>query len=439
MSDDATREFRIDDPEADELMVSTPQTWRYLPKLVYYPLRGYAMPVVVTLGLGLWLAGYAGPFGMPLSGVMLGFLGYYSMNVVQRTALGHAIPPPLGSEALFQGERLRLLALIAYIGGSATAAILASRAGHPAYAALIGVAAVYFLPAFLANLVLQQSLAGAVNPINLLQFVFFTGIPYLVACLALAGVGYLVVLLSGHVGEAVLLVALVYGLVFVCHMVGYVAYHQHDKLGIAVHVARPTAESRALEAQQERLAAILAQMDKHLDAHDPHAARDVLLAESGADLINPRSFHEELFEGLRQRHQDALSLLQGERLIQLLVKEKRFPRALDIWEHGLDLAKDFVPGPPALVGPLAEQALREKRLKLFARIDLAVQARRPAGEEAVCLLFLKAQALVDQKQDAAALALLTPLLAQLAAHGTHPWAPRIQALHRALQGMRQKA
>jgi hypothetical protein len=64
-----------------------------------------------------------------------------------------------------------------------------------------------------------------------------------------------------------------------------------------------------------------------------------------------------------------------------------------------------------------------------------VQARRPTGEEAVCLRFLKAQALVDQKQDAAALALLAPLLGQ----GAHPWAARIQALHRALQGMQQKA
>src|SRR5690348_11381100 len=91
MSDDEAREFRLDDPQADELMVSTPETWRYLPELLRYPLRGYAMPVVITLGLGLWLAGYAGPFGIPLNGVMMGLLGYYSMNVVQRTALGHEI------------------------------------------------------------------------------------------------------------------------------------------------------------------------------------------------------------------------------------------------------------------------------------------------------------------------------------------------------------
>jgi len=390
---------------------------------------------VLVLGLGLWFAGYAGPFGMPLSGVMFGLLGYYSMNVVQRTALGHAIPPPLGSESLFQGERLRLMALIAYIGGAALLVYWANRNGHPAYAALIGCAGVYFLPAFLANLVLQPTLAGAVNPISLLGFVFHTGLPYLVACLALAGMGYLTVLLAGHVGEALISVLMVYSLIFVCHMVGYVAYHQHEQLGIGVHVARPTAESRALEEQQQRLQALLRQIDRSLEAHDAPAARDFMLREETADLINPRSFHEELFEALRMRHQDALSLVQAERLINLLVKAKRLPRALDIWEQCLDFASGFVPGPASLPGPLAEQALREKRLKLFARIDSAVQARQPPGEAALCLQFLKAQALVEQKQDAAALALLVPLVA----HGSHPWAPRIQALHKALQGMQKKA
>jgi hypothetical protein len=47
--------------------------------------------------------------------------------------------------------------------------------------------------------------------------------------------------------------------------------------------------------------------------------------------------------------------------------------------------------------------------------------------------FLKAQALVAQKQDGAALALVTPLLGRTA----HPWAQRIQALHKALSGLQK--
>ena len=126
--------------------------------------------------------------------------------------------------------------------------------------------------------------------------------------------------------------------------------------------------------------------------------------------------------------------MQGTRLIQFLVKEKRLPRALDILEQCLDVSKAYLPEPASLVGLLAEQALKDKRMPLFARLDTAVHARAPQGDQAVSLQFLKAQALVGQKQDSAAQALLAPLLART----SHPWAPRIQALHKALQGMQKK-
>ena len=138
---------------------------------------------------------------------------------------------------------------------------------------------------------------------------------------------------------------------------------------------------------------------------------------------------------LRFRHQDALSLVQGARLIQLLVREKRLPRALDILDQCLDVNADFLPQPPNSLPALAEQALRDQRLPLFARISAAVERRLPASDEAAALQFLKAQALVAQKQDGAALALIEPLLARNA----HPWAARIQALHKALSGLRSRS
>ena len=97
-------------------------------------------------------------------------------------------------------------------------------------------------------------------------------------------------------------------------------------------------------------------------------------------------------------------------LLNMLAKERRYARALDIWSNAWTWIQEYVPEPGSLVGPLAEQALKDKRLKLFARLDNAVRARKPQGDEVVCMQFLKAQALVGQKQDEAALALLTPLV-----------------------------
>ena len=433
MTDFDAGDVRLDDPEADRLMVSTPQLWLYLPKLLYYPLRGYALGTVVIMGALIWLAGYSGVFGIALTGVVFGWMSYYAMGVVERTATGHAIPPPFGTEVLFQGEKLRLSLLVAYIATVLTMTLAATRPGAPGWGLVVFIVGVYLFPAFLASLALQPELLTAMNPITSLKFVWQTGLPYLIACLVLAGVGFVAVALAGHVGSIITSMLMVYTLLFVCHLIGYVAYHRQDEIGLAVSVERPTPELTAALAQAERLKEVLAEVDRHLAAQEPRAARDALLADDGAELANRRSFHEELFEALRQRHQDALSLVQAGRLIQLLAREKRYARALDIWEQCLDFAKDFVPEPASLAGPLAEQALRDKRMALFARLDAAVRARQPQGEAAVALQFLKAQALVAQKQDGAALALLTPLLSASA----HPWAARIQALHKALSGLKR--
>ena len=432
MADSDARDLRLDDPEADRRMVETPEIWLYLPQLLAYPLRGYALYVVLVMGGLTWLAGYAGPFGIALAGMIFGWMGYYFMDVVLRTAVGHAIPPPMGTDVLFMGDKLKLGMLIAYLGGVTLLVLSASRAQQGGLAIAVLCIGVYLLPAYLAGLALQPNVLSALNPLVLLKFLWYTGVAYLLSALLLAGVGVLVVVMSGRSSNLVSCLLLVYGILFMCHLVGYVAYHHHEELGIAVSVAKPTEESRAAEEQVLRLAALLKRVDKHLEARDPHAARDAMLAEDAADLANPRGFHEDLFEALRLRHQDALSLVQGNRLIALLAQLKRLTRAIEIYEICLDLSPKFVPQPPMLTATLAEQALLEKRAKVFARMDAAVQQAAPGSEAAVALQFLKARALVDQRQDAAALALLIPLVKLIG----HPWHPRVAALHKALAGLK---
>ena len=432
---DHARDLRLDDPEADHLMVSTPELWLYLPKLLAYPLRGYGLFVTLTFGVFLWIIGYAGVWGIPAAGILFGWISYYFMDVVQRTATGHAIPPPMGSEVMFSGDKLRLTLLVGYIGSVVLITLSARSTGHPGLAVLAVCVGIYVLPAFVASLALQPDVLAILNPLVLLKFLWHTGVAYMLAALLLAAVGFAGLALAGHASAISSDIILMYGLIFVSHMVGYVAYHKQDELGIAVAVEKPTEERLAEQAQAMRVAEILAQVDRHLEAREVRAARDALLADDGAEQMNPRAFHEELFEGLQMRHQDALALVQGTRLIQLLVKEKRLPRALDILAQCLDVSKDYVPEPPALVGLLAEQAIKDRRLAIFTKLDTAVRARAPQGEAAVSLQFLKAQALVAQKQDGAALNLLTPLLPV----ANHPWAARIQALHKALSGMPAKA
>jgi len=424
-------DVRLEDPVADQLMVSTPHIWRYLPKLLYYPVRGYALPIVVVIGIFIWILGYAGVFGIAASSIVFGWMGYYSMGVVLRTSQGHAIPPPLGTEVLFEGEKLRLAVLFLYVATVLLLSYTTMLPGRHWESVLVFAVGVYLLPAFLGSLALQPDLLTAMNPLVTLRFVWHTGFAYLFACLMFAALGFLGVFLSGHVAGILSSMLLVYGLLFVCHLVGYVAYHHQDEIELAVAVQKPTDETRAATAQAQRLAALLAAVDKKLEAKDPQGARDAILKEAGAGVANPRGFHEDLFEALCIRHQDALSLIQGARLIQLLVREKRLPRALDICDQCLDLNADFLPQPATSVPVLAEQALRDQRLPLYTRLEAAVQRRQPGSDEAAALQFLKAQALAAKHEDAAALALVEPLLTRSA----HPWAARIQALHKALSGL----
>jgi type IV secretory pathway TrbD component len=432
---DSARDFRLDDPEADQLMAETPELLLYLPRLLAYPVRGYGLMVTITLGIALWIIGYAGVWGIPAAGIIFGWMGYYFMDVVQRSAVGHAIPPPMGSEVMFQGDKLRLAMLVGYLGAFVLLVLSAYHADQKGLGIFLFALGVYCLPAFLASLALQPDALSVLNPLLMLKFMWHTGLAYFFAATVLAVVGFLGIALSGRVSALSSDILLIYGLIFVCHMVGYVAYHHADQLDIAVQVEKPTDETRAESTQAMRVAEVMAEVDRHLEARETKAARDVLLSDDGAELANPRAFHEELFEALRLRHQDALSMVQAQRLIRLLLLQKRVARALEICEQCLDLDKAFLPDTPGAVGLLAEQALKDKHLKFFTALGAAVHARAPQGDDAVSLQFLKAQALVAQKQDGVALALLTPLQSR----GNHPWAPRIQALYKALQAMQKKA
>lgn len=425
-------DVRLEHPEADRLMVSTPQLWRYLPQLLYYPVRGYGLGIVLVMGFLAWLAGYAGPFGIALTAVLSGWLGHYCMLVVSQTANGHAVPPPLGTEVLFQGDKLRFGLLICYLGTLSLLLLPLLRPEHPAWGMAAFLAGIYLFPAFLASLALQGDLLAAINPFTWVRFAWQMGLPYLLASLVLAGVGFLMVFLSGHAGEVVGTLLTLYTLIFVCHLIGYVAYHRQDEIGLAVAVQRPTPELEAALAQAAHFKEVMATVDRHLDAHEPRTALAALMADDGMELPNPRGYHEDLFEALRQRHQDELSLQQGSRLIRLLVQQKHLSRALDICELCLDVSRHYVTQPASLMPQLAEQAWRDKRLPLFARIADQVLAALPGSDEAVSVQFLKAQMLVQDKKDAAALALLTPLLGRTA----HPLHGRIAALHQALASLK---
>lgn len=430
----ADGDLSLRDPEADRRMAATPSLWRYLPQLALYPLRGYALGVVLVLGTAFMLVAKAGLFGIAAGAILMGWFGFYLLDVVGETALGHARPPPLGTEVFSQFEFGRILLLFAYVLGLVLTPAYFAAFRHNHAAAWLVAAMLFLLPAFIAQLALEDDLLSILNPAKLGYFILITGPAYVGVCVLMAAAGALNVLLAGHVAAVLTHMLTLYCLIFTCHLLGYTAYHHHEKLGMAVAVPKPTDETRRAETQRTALEARLTRLDAFAGQEQWQAAVALVLAPERA-VNDARLFYEELFEALVTRRQPALALAAGTRLMEILAQQQRFLRALDIYALCLDLSAQFEPNVNLCV-LLAETALREHRLPLFERIVCEVPPRHPGTEAAISLQFLHARYLAETRHDdAAALALLAPLRSA----GHHPLHARIQALYRALGGVEPEA
>ena len=423
------RDLRLHDPEADARMVATASVWQYLPSILLYPLRGYALGVVIVIGLMFWLFDLAGIFAAAMGPITLGWLAIYMFMIVEETALGHAIAPPLGTEVLGHSDYARLLIVIAFwlgIGAMGSYLVHMGFAQGEHICMLFGM---LVFPAFLVTLALQNSALSALNPLNLLRFMYHTGSSYLLAVILLSIIYTGLATLSGIVSSLLAHMLMVYFLVLTAHLLGFVTYHRHERLGLDVMVVRPTEERARMAAQRQRLEQILDKACGLSDAGNWDAARD-LLRHRQEDLADVRLYHEELYEALRLRGQYDLSLVEGKQLVRCLVSIKRLDRALDICEQCLDVNRRFEPEPLADCVPLAETAFNARRWALFGKIVSDVPARHPGTHEAVSLQLLNARYLAEiHKQDAEALAILMPLVS----HSGHPWHRRIHALQQALE------
>lgn len=423
------RDVRLEDPEADARMVAAASLWQYLPTILMYPLRGYALGVVVVIGFLLWLFNLAGIFAIAMAPIVLGWLTVYLMMIVEDTALGHAIAPPFGTELLGHSDYGRLLLVGGFWFGVIALGIWLERGGvaHGTHFAMLGGMLVF--PAFLVGLALEVNTLSVLNPLRLLRFMYLTGGGYLFAVGVLSIAYIALAMLSNAVASFLAYMIFIYFLVMCAHLMGFIAYHRHERLGIEVVVARPTEERASLELQRRTLDDVLKRACALNDAGDWDAARH-LLSKEQPDVVDSRLYHEELYEALRLRRQKELSLVEGKQLVRCLVAQKRLDRALGICEQCLDVNRRFEPEPLADCLALAEAALNARRFALFEKFIGDIPARHPQTPEAAGLQFLHARWLAEfRKQDIAALALLKPLLADAA----HPWQARIRALHQALE------
>ncbi|MGQ0586620.1 MAG: hypothetical protein ACT4PK_05415 [Gammaproteobacteria bacterium] len=411
---------------ADRRMAETGQLVKYLPRILLYPLSGHALATLVLLGC-LLLLGMQSIFGVALLAITAPWTFQYAEAVIEQTASGRATPPQFGGEMIFLGSNFNAFRPLVGVALAVSGLAVARQYGAGAEIAVLALTAFLF-PAFMLVLTVDNKLLEALNPFRLGSVILAVGGVYWVLCLllALAAVGVAVSVNSGV--EAVAIFGSIYLWLVAFHLLGYITFHRAEQLGFEVKHGAVTEASRAMELQVERLAAVVRNVDAALNAKDLDGAGRALIADPGGPA-DPRLFHEELFEQVQRRRNIALVHLQGQRLLGLLVREKRLARALDVAETCFDAHRDFQPDTPAQAIALAEAALQARRDGLFARLTHDAATRYAATPAAVSLQFLAAKhACEHQRDEARARELLQPLLAQTA----HPQHRQIAALARIL-------
>ncbi|HEX5340769.1 MAG TPA: hypothetical protein VFX47_07800 [Gammaproteobacteria bacterium] len=416
--------------DADAYMQSVSSVRKYWREIARYPLYPQALIIAVLMGLLPWAAMHSNWVGVLVVILGMGFLAQYLIGVVQETALGHAHPPPIVEEVGSQPGYLRPALLLLYMGVLIGLDGLLTQMNLPVLIYPLLAAGMLLLPAFAAVLAVVDDFREAGNPLRLRHFIFNTQGGYLAIALPMILLAWIGQASAGGVISLLCFLATAYLLVALCHLLGFVACHRYAELNADNEFLKQGEDTRRRNAQQDTLDALLKEIDMLTDAGDPRSACDIMFREHDG-LSSPLQFHEQLYQALRARDHDVLTLVQGKRLIHMLMHIRHVGRALTVYEQCLDISTFFKPWEMAGTLQLAESALQEKRLQLFDKIVTSVVLQYPGSAETIALQFRRVRYLLEvEKNEAAALAGLKPLLSAEA----DPLYPRIIALYRALTG-----
>lgn len=409
--------FGAQDEAADRRMASS-HLPAYLPRILLYPLRGHGPPVILLVTLLLGLGSRSIVALVPLIVGVL-WAAHYAVRVIETTSYGHASPPRLTGDALMLTDAMTWSALLA----PALLLALYLKAGILATAPLAAL-----LPAHWIALATTRSLAAASNPLRWLQIVAVTGPAYVGACVLLIGAALLGGWLSAHISNLLLIAAWLHLLFAACHLLGFVAYHRHERLGIGVQVIRPTRERERDAEQAARLEALLARITALHDKRDDEAAAR-LMHETPPGPADARRFHEDLYERLKAIPARGLALTQAARMIPFLLDRKLVDRALEIFENALDLDARFRCESALHLPPLAARALETRQTTLLGRLLESARASF-AGDAALKLLDgVHLRWLMDLNRDEPAARLV---LAGLGDLGGHPLEAELRTYARVL-------
>lgn len=357
---------------------SIPPFWLNLRSISTYPFRGDALFTLVLLSAAELLT------GIPVLGFFIGLFlllwAYkYAFSVLRDTANGHmesqigVLESPDSLVIKFVGLIILMLLMLVPVGYAF---------GAPGV--LVGLLLVAFAqPAAVMSLAMDESLSNALNPSTWFTLIGRIGLPYGLLWLLLLvfqisaanAAGWLSAWLPGFVATVLAQAIFLWGLFGTFHLMGYLIYQYHERLGF-----EPNRHTHSAELPRNRESELVAAASARVRDGDSAGAL-ILLREEMRERALSLEAHE-LYRRLLRTEGDATELQRhGRQYLHLLMVEKQDRKALALARECLDADPAFAPleGDDGL--RLAERAEQLSQHKLAA--DILIGTARAHAREAV--------------------------------------------------------
>lgn len=397
--------------------------WLRIPHFFAYPLDLSALIFIGLLSLMFFIdMRFMGGLGFFLFCAAYVLFFKYAYSVLERTAQGHLDLPELSLDTLAPVNLILykqlliltlILASVAYLATITTIGTL-----------ILGVFYLLVLPASIMTLAYQDNMLEAINPATLFLFITRIGLPYLafLALLLCLLTGFVLLAWGiGHYTNSLYIqnFMMMYSLLVIYHLMGYLMYQYHDELGIPVitpedHLPQSKAATQAIDHE---LTALIQQGD----FNQAIAIMQEQLKQPGITSELYERYHQLLLLANHPR----LATKNGRQYINILLYNDKNPRrAVEIFQECQQLDSQFAVSDPDSIYELASTAMQMRAFKTAIAIIGRFQEEHPHHRDIPRTYLLAAKILCEELSDDMKAKKILEFLMQKFPH--HALAPEIQ-------------
>lgn len=403
--------------------------WLRLPAFFSFPLQPRNLIQLLAYAAGWLLAGVLPSLlGVVLMvGLVIGFIRY-CFNVLEYTAYGYLKASDYPDHKLSTpGTLYKLIAALVIQG--VTLAFLLHSLG-PAGRIISSVVSSLIAPATIMVVVMTNSLVAGLHPLQLMAMMLRIGSPYLLLNVFLfllqissgIAVVYAATWLPKSVALPALAIAVMFFLLMMFQMMGYVLYQKHEELGLSTMVSTSTPESLHADA----LAALDERIQQFLDEDKMAAAIDWLqdaVREKPDDMARHERYHRLLMLAADKR-----ALKHADDYLQRLHAIRQTMALIKLLEDCWRLDPEWLPS-ASLRMPLAQLCVERRRIKDALRLLKDFHKHHPTAPEIPDAWLLQARILIERySRDTQALPFLKAIKSRYPHHAASGEADKLMRL-----------